>query len=80
MTVTRGIASLRVQGRQEFHFPYFSSNFYIFFLILPHKFLLFVLILALQMGDLPTQEGPGYTTGSDVIIFYSGSMKTRTEI
>ena len=59
---TRAVASLTVPGGQEFHFPHFFPKFWSFFLIFPQTFLIFFLILALQVGDSPTREGPGYTT------------------
>ena len=61
---TRGVANLTVPGGQEFHFPHFSSNFYRLDLFFPQIFLIFVLVLALQVGDSPTWEGPGYATGN----------------
>ena len=43
--------------RQEFHFPHFSSKFPSFFsLIFPQTFLIFVLILALWVGESTTQR------------------------
>ena len=57
----RAVASLTVPGGLEFHFPHFFSNFdqvFLYFL----KLYFFPLILALRVGDLPTQEDPGYAT------------------
>ena len=57
----RGVASLAVTGGQNFHFPNFSS-IYISFSYIFQTFLIFVFILALLVGELPKQEGPGYAT------------------
>ena len=56
------VASLTVPGGQEFHFPHFFLKFLSIFLILPQTVLIFLLILALQVGASPTREGPGYAT------------------
>ena len=59
----RAVASLTVPGGQEFHFPHFFLKFLLIFLIFPQTLLIFFLILALRVGDSPTQKGPGYATG-----------------
>ena len=51
---TRAVASLIVPGGQEFHFPYFFLKFRSNFLIFPQTLLVFFLILALRVGELPT--------------------------
>ena len=56
----RAVASLTVSGGQEFHFPHFFLKFRSIF---PQTLLIFFLILALRVGESPTQEGPGYATG-----------------
>ena len=61
-TKNRAVASLTVPGGQEFHFPHFFLKFWSLFLIFPQTFLIFFLILALRVGESPTQEGPGYAT------------------
>ena len=63
----RNVASLTVPGGQEYHFPHFSSNFHHFFFTFPQTFLIFVLILALRVGDSPTRGSPGYVTA---MVFY----------
>ena len=55
------------QGRSQPHSPGWarvplSSNFDQFFHIFPQTLLIFFLILALRVGELPTREGPGYAT------------------
>ena len=64
----RAVASPTVPGGQEFHFPHFSSNFnqFLIFFPFPQTFLIFFLILALRVGELPTREGPGYATGKKI--------------
>ena len=64
--LTRAVASLTVPGGQEFHFPHFFLKFWSSFLIFPQILLLFFLILALQVGESPTREGPGYATEIDL--------------
>ena len=59
IAIPRAVASLTVPGGQEFHFPQISINFSYF----PQTFLIFFLILALLVDDLPTRKGPGYATG-----------------
>ena len=54
------IASLTVQGGQEFHFPHFFFKFWLIFVTVPQTFLIFFLILTLWVGKLPTREGPSY--------------------
>ena len=57
-----------VQGRSQPHSPGWArvplSSFFLKFLsiipIFPQIFLIFVLILALRVGNSPTREGPGY--------------------
>ena len=59
------------QGGSHPHSPGWArvplSSFFLKFLsinfIFPQIFLIFVLILALRVGDSPTREGPGYATG-----------------
>ena len=59
--VFRAVASLTVPGGQELlHFPHFFLKFRSIF---PQTLLIFFLILALRVGESPTQEGPGYATG-----------------
>ena len=55
----RAIASLTVPGGQEFHFPHFFLKFRSIF---PQTLLIFFLILALRVSELPNWEGPGYAT------------------
>ena len=59
----RAVASLMAPGGQDFNFPHFSSNIDQFELFFLKNCLIFFLILALRVGDSPTREGPGYTTG-----------------
>ena len=47
----RAIASLTVPGGQDFHFPHFPLKFQSIF---PQTLLIFFLILALRVGELPT--------------------------
>ena len=54
----RAVASLTVPVGQEFHFPHFFLKFGSIFVTFPQTFLIFFLILALRVGDLPIQEGP----------------------
>ena len=63
------VASLTVPGGQEFHFPHFFLKFWSIFLIFPQTLLIFFLILAIQVGDSPTREGPGYATAYFVSLF-----------
>ena len=58
----KAVASLTVSGGQEFHFPKCFLKFWSILLTFPQTFLIFFLILALQVGESPTQEGPGYAT------------------
>ena len=64
----RAVASLTIAGGQKFHFPHFPSNFDQVFLLFPQIFLIFFLTLALRVGESPTREGPGYTTGKSIIL------------
>ena len=57
------VASLTVPGGQEFCFPHPQISIF-FFLIFAQHFLIFVLILTLWVGELPTWEGSGYATAS----------------
>ena len=60
----RAVGSLTVPSGQEFHFPHFFLKISIdFSLIFPQTQLIFFPILALRVGDSPTQRGPGYDTG-----------------
>ena len=63
MVWVRAVASLTIPGGQKFQFPYFSSNSNQFFL----PFLIFLLTLALLVGESPTREGPGYATGQSPV-------------
>ena len=56
----RAVASLTVPGGQEFNFFHFPPQISIIF---SQTFLIFFLILALRVGDMPAREGPGYATG-----------------
>ena len=67
MEVCRAVASLTVPGGQEFHFPHFFLKFQSIFPTFPQTLLIFFLILALRVSDSPTQEGPGYATGSVIL-------------
>ena len=58
VTSNRAVASLTVQGGQEFHFPHFFLKFQSICLLFLK--LIFFLILALRMGDF--REGPVYAT------------------
>ena len=60
----RAVASLTVSGGQEFYFPHFFLQFWSIFLISPQTLPIFFLILALQVGESPTREGPGYATAN----------------
>ena len=51
-----------------FTFPQISIIFFIFL----HSFLIFVFILALQVGKLSTREGPGYTGDPVVTVMLPG--------
>ena len=56
------------------NFSYFSSNF---------KYLIFFLILALRMGELPTQEGPGYATALQALkkeLISKGVLEYKTNL
>ena len=61
-SIYRAVASLTVPVGQGFHFPHFFLKFWSIFLIFPQTLLIFFLILALRLGELPTREGPGYAT------------------
>ena len=44
----------------------FFLKFRSVFPIFPQTLLIFFLILALRVGELPTREGPGYATGINI--------------
>ena len=63
-----------VQGHSKPHSPWWArvplSSFCLksqSIFIFPHTSLIFFLILALQVGDLPTPEGSGYPTGGVIM-------------
>ena len=61
------------QGRSQPYSPGWArvplSSFFLksrsIFLIFPQTLLIFFIILALQVGESPTREGPGYATGNN---------------
>ena len=63
----RDVASLTVPAWQEFYFPHFFLKFWSIFLIFPQTLLIFFLILALRVGESPTQKGPGYITNKGIV-------------
>ena len=65
---SRAVASLTVPGGQEFHFSHSFPKFWSIFLTFPQFLLIFFLILALRVGDLPTRKGTGYATVPKAIL------------
>ena len=68
---SRGITRLSTPGGQGWNISSICPHSPIFYLIFPKFFFTFFLNLVLWVGDLPIQEGPDDTTGSDRCLLQS---------
>ena len=62
MKIPRAVASLSLPGGQDKIISSILPHFPVGSLIFPQIFFVFLLILVLRVGGLPTREGPGYAT------------------